>query len=210
MAEGLPPTSRPLAQEARRCRRCGGVFVLPAEPMRFASCPHCGKAVEPLGRRLRDNRLAALLALLGIGVLTAGILVPFVAMEQMGRQRAYSLLGGIGELFSRGYVVLGLILLIFSVIFPYAKLLALLVATSALLRLGGRTRHRLHILAVLTGRYSLLDILVVAVMIVVIRFDGLVEVRALPGTVLFAAAVLLSIAAGLCVRLPPEEEPAHG
>ena len=148
---------------------------------------------------LRDNRIAALLALLAMVVLTIGILLPFVSMSKFGVDRSYSLIGGIIELYDRGYAFLGTILLVFSVIFPYVKLLGLLIATSALVNLSDRTRQRLHHLAAITGRYSLLDILVVAIMIVVIRFEQLVEIRAEAGTLLFGVAVFMSIAAGFCV-----------
>jgi uncharacterized paraquat-inducible protein A len=50
-------------------------------------------------------------------------------------------------------------------------------------------------------------VLVVAVSIVVIRFGSLAEVRALPGTVVFCVAVLLSILAGHAVNLETEDEP---
>lgn len=162
----------------------------------LASCPHCGASVRPL---LRDNRVAAILALLALAVLTAGILLPFMSMSKFGLEQSYSLIGGIIELFERGYWFLGSILLVFSVIFPYAKLLGLLIATSALARISDRTRQRLHHIAAVTGRYSLLDILVVAIMIVVVRFEQLLEMRAEMGTICFGIAVFMSIAAGFCV-----------
>lgn len=142
-----------------------------------------------------------MLALLAMGVLTAGVLMPFISMTQFGHVRTFSLLGGIVELFDRKSYFIGCVLLVFSVVFPYAKLAAILVATSRMVKLSMKTRRRLAHVAHVTGRYSMLDILVVAVMIVVVKFDGLVEVRALPGTILFCAAVLLSIGAGLCVNL---------
>jgi paraquat-inducible protein A len=100
------------------------------------------------------------------------------------------------------------VLLVFSLIFPFAKLAAILVATSALVPLSIATRQRLHHLAVLTGKYSLLDILVVAIMIVLVKFQGVAEVRALPGTILFCVAIFLSIAAGFCVDLDEDGDQA--
>lgn len=164
----------------------------------LAACPHCGASVRPM---LRDNRIAAVLALLALGVLTAGILLPFISMSKFGVEQSYSLIGGIIELFDRGYTFLGSILLVFSVIFPYAKLIGLLLATSSLANISDRARQRLHHIAAVTGRYSLLDILVVAIMIVVVRFEQLLEVRAEAGTICFGIAVFMSIAAGFCVDL---------
>ena len=165
------------------------------------SCPQCGASVRPLWHRIVDNRNAAVLALLALVVLTAGILTPFITMTQLGVERTFSLLGGIVELFERKSYFIGCVLLVFSVLFPYAKLVSILVATSRMVKLSMTARRRLAHLAHVTGRYSMLDILVVAVMIVVVKFDGLVEIRALPGTILFCVAVFLSIGAGLCVNL---------
>lgn len=170
----------------------------------FAGCPACGASPLPLRRRVRDlrsNGIAALLAVAALLVLTLGVTLPFITMEILGRERTFSLLGSVGELFRRGNTVLALVLGTFSIVFPFAKLLALLAATSRFARLSDRGRHVLHKAAVLTGKYSLLDILVVAVMIVVVKLDEMAEVSARPGTVLFCVAVLLSIASGLFVKV---------
>ena len=101
------------------------------------------------------------------------------------------------------------ILFVFSVIFPFAKLIALLAATSRLAPLSSRARRFMVHAAHFTGRYSLLDILVVAVMIIVVKFNGVAEVRAQPGTILFCVAIFLSILAGFCVNLRSLEGAAH-
>ena len=162
------------------------MFAPPATNLFLPSCPHCGTSLKPLWHRIHNNRNAAVLALFALVALTAGILFPFISMSQLGEERIFSLLGGIRELFDRDHLFLACILLIFSVIFPYAKLIALLIATSRLTYLSDRARHRLHKIAQFTGRYSLLDILVVAIIIVVVKFQDLAEARALPGTYLFA------------------------
>lgn len=201
---GVDSRVSPAVSSMRRCRRCGGAFAANGA-VALPSCPHCGASERALWERIVDNRNAAVLALLAMGVLTAGILMPFISMMQFGTVRTFSLLGGIGELFDRKSYFIGGVLLVFSVVFPYAKLLAILVATSRMVRLSMTARRRLAHAAHVTGRYSMLDILVVAVMIVVVKFDGLVEIRALPGTILFCVAVLLSIGAGMCVRLEGKE-----
>jgi paraquat-inducible protein A len=198
----------PLTTDPINCRRCHKSFTLPSTKTFLPSCPHCGTSLKPLWHNLHNNRNAAVLALFALAALTAGIRLPFIYMSELGQERIFSLIGGIKELFQREHVFLGSILLIFSVIFPYAKLIALLVATSRLTRLSDRARHRLHKIAQLTGRYSLLDILVVAIIIVVVKFQDLAEARALPGTYLFALAVFLSIAAGFCVNLD-STKPQH-
>src|ERR1044071_3778350 len=180
------------SSSATTCRRCGKAFLIPQHPMHLASCPYCGAAVRPLWTTIRDNRNAAVIALIALPVLSIGILTPCISVSEFGREHAYSLVGGIGQLFARRNFFLGALLATFSVVFPYAKLLAILVCTSRLAPLGEKVRRRLHWAAKVTGRYSLLDILVVAIVIVVIKFDDVAEARALPGTYWFCAAVFLS------------------
>ena len=150
-----------------------------------------------------------MLAVFALITLVVADVMPFISMSKLGEQRVFSLIGGIIELFDRGNWFIGAILLVFSVIFPFAKLIALLAATSALTRLSPKARHRLHHMAVLTGKYSLLDLLVVAIMIVLVKFDGIAEVRALPGTFLFGVAILLSIFSGVFVDLSGATEDAR-
>ena len=75
-------------------------------------------------------------------VLTVAIFLPFVSMTKLGTERVFSLVGGIMELFRGGQTFIGVVLFVFSVIFPYAKLVALLVATSSLVPLSTTARRR--------------------------------------------------------------------
>src|SRR4051812_25070338 len=181
------------------CRRCGKAYADSAR-LPLAACPHCGASPAPLRHHLRHNGLAAVLAVIALITLIVGMVTPFISMTKLGTSRIYSLVGGILELFHSGNIFIGSILLIFSVMFPIAKLAMLLAATSSLVSMSDATRRRMHKIAVVTGKYSLLDLLVVAVMIVLVKFGEFAEVKAQPGTVLFCVAVLLSIAAGLCVN----------
>ena len=45
--------------------------------------------------RIRDNRIAAVAAFFGLFVLTAGILLPFMSMSQLGHENVFSTIGGI-------------------------------------------------------------------------------------------------------------------
>lgn len=190
------------------CRRCGREYLLSPRAL-LPACPHCGASPAPLWRKFRHNGVAAVLALVALMTLTVSIFMPFLSMTKLGEIRVFSMLGGIAELFQRGELLIGGVLLIFSIIFPYVKLLGLLMATSSITPLSPRGRMILHKTAVVTGKYSLLDILVVAIIIVTVKFRDLVEATALPGTTVFCAAILLSMLSGLAVNLDhlKEESP---
>jgi paraquat-inducible protein A len=169
------------------------------------ACPHCGAAPVPLRKRLRHNGVAAVLCVLALITLSIAINLPFISMSKLGEERSFSLLSGIMELFHTQQTLIGLVLLVFSVIFPFAKLASLLIATSSMVSLSPAARKRLHFLASVTGKYSLLDILVVAIIIVLVKFKGLAEAHAQFGTTLFCIAIFLSILAGFAVNLDEPE-----
>lgn len=145
----------------------------------------------------RGNQLAAQLSITAGLVLSFAICSPFVAVEKFSEKNAYSLLGGIAELFHRGHVFVGLILLVFSVVFPLAKLAMILVASSSLVQMPRARREELCRIATLAGKYSMLDVLAVAVMIVVVKVDGMVEVSPSIGVLLFTIGIALSMLAGM-------------
>jgi uncharacterized paraquat-inducible protein A len=181
------------------CRRCGQIYEHAGHAV-LSACPQCGASPAPLRHHLRHNGLAAVLAVIALIVLVIGMVMPFISMSKLGTNRVFSLVGGILELFHSGNFFIGMVLLLFSVVFPIVKLVMLLAATSSLVAMSDRARRTMHMIALITGKYSLLDLLVVAVMIVLVKFGQMAEVHARAGTILFGVAVLLSIAAGLCVN----------
>lgn len=183
------------------CRRCRREYALADPPPVLAACPFCGASPTPLLRSARSNTLAALLALIALVVLIAAFIKPFMAMTALGNERVVSLIEGIVELFYQGHTLIAIVIFVFCVVFTVIKLLMILAATSRLVPLPPGARHRLHAVAAFTGKYSLLDVLVLAILIVLVKFEGIATVQVRIGSILFCIAVLLSLAAGLCVNL---------
>jgi uncharacterized paraquat-inducible protein A len=188
------------------CRRCGQTY-LARKGKWLQACPRCAASPTPLRILFHDNRVAAVMAVIALLVLVRGQTMPFISATNLGETNIYSLVGGIKDLYQLGYWFIASILLIFSVMFPIAKLTLILAATTSLVPFSPEARHRMHKFAVATGKYSLLDVLVAAVTIVVIRFGALAQVEAKPGTVVFCIAILLSILAGHAVKLDDKDEP---
>jgi len=102
-----------------------------------------------------------------------------------------SILEGVSELYGDGSYVLASLIFVFSVLFPIVKLSLLVVIWLKSFTMR-RRRVVLHWLAAL-GKWSMLDVFLAAVMILVIQARGLVRVQPLLGIYLFAAAILASI-----------------
>lgn len=122
----------------------------------------------------------------------------------------YSILGGILELMRSDSLGLGLLLMVFSVVFPAFKL-ATLWWTATVIKQGKPTGTALWITHH-AGKFSMLDVMVIAVFIVAIKgLPGDTEVTIAWGLFAFAGAVVLSILASLQVhRLEHLSANTHG
>ena len=102
--------------------------------------------------------------------------------------RTYSILSGIRALLAGDGVWIGLLLLLFSVLFPIGKLVALRVA------LGSGASSRLHRVLAGIGRFSMADVFVVALLVVVSKtFPGGTTIDLRWGIYAFAGAALLTM-----------------
>lgn len=111
----------------------------------------------------------------------------------------YSILGGILELIRTDSLGLGLILLAFSVVFPAFKLATLWWAIDALKH--GKPSGAALWITHHAGKFSMLDVMVIAVFIVAIKgLPGDTKVAIGWGLFAFAGAVVLSMLASLLVR----------
>jgi paraquat-inducible protein A len=139
-------------------------------------------------------------------VLVVAVLLPFMSIVKLGQTETYSLVGGIGQLWEHGEVALALIIGAFSLIFPLLKNAMLIAATTTLLPLTPAHRHSLHAVAAKTAKYSMLDVFVVAVLVVVVKLGKAADVAVRSGTLLFIVAIAFSMAASACVRLEAKHE----
>jgi len=137
--------------------------------------------------------IVAALVTLGIGVW-----LPIVTLEKLVfSSHTYSVITGIVELFQNGNILLAGLILGFSVAFPAIKLIALLViwfrGTSK------AERHKSLAWLEILGKWSMLDVFVVTVMIGSVQLGIVAEGTVEPGVYVFGAAILLSIAATFVV-----------
>jgi paraquat-inducible protein A len=120
-----------------------------------------------------------------------GLYLPLLNIEKMFWENSYSVATGVFGLWDEGQWVLATIVFFWSVAFPIGKLL--LLWRMWFWRMDAKQRHRtLHILEQL-GRWSMLDVFIVAVLIVAAKLGPLAEVHAEMGLFVFGAAVVASM-----------------
>ncbi|TSA17944.1 MAG: paraquat-inducible membrane protein A, partial [Betaproteobacteria bacterium] len=107
-----------------------------------------------------------------------------------------TILSGVAFLWTSGSFVLALLVFFASIVVPLAKMLALVVlAGSVQLRAAWhpRTRTRLYRVIEFAGRWSMLDIYVVTILVALVQVNTLASIHAGPGAAAFGAVVVLTM-----------------
>jgi len=148
--------------------------------------------------RSRSGRLAsrsrtAAIATAALLLYPVAVSLPMIRIEKFGHAHDASILEGVITLLSRGHLVVGMVVLVCSVVLPVLKLGALL-----LLSAGGRPlkhHHRALTYRVveLTGRWGMLDVLLVAVLVALLQLGDVMTVHVGPAALAFTLCVTLSL-----------------
>ncbi|MEJ8574273.1 paraquat-inducible protein A [Microbaculum marinum] len=151
-------------------------------------------ATGPVRACWRRYGPAAIVAAAAVS-LVLGLLLPSLEFHRFFLlPERHSLLGVVVALLEEREYFLGLVLGAFSIVFPALKLVVL--ARLAAGRIAGRGMPATAVrLAALFGRWSMLDVLVIALVVFAVKRSGLADATALPGIWFFALAAILSIVA---------------
>jgi paraquat-inducible protein A len=192
------------------CTACGELCRGPVDDAR-AGCPRCGARLHPRKPRSLERTWALLLAS-AIVYIPANVL-PVMHTEGLFESRDHTILGGVVELWQAGSWDLAIIVFVASIVVPLLKMLALgLLAITARMRSrwGQPQRARLYRLLETVGHWSMLDIFVVALLVALVQFGNLGEVRPEPGIVAFGAVVVLTMLASASFDPRLIWDQAHG
>ncbi|MFH0753011.1 MAG: paraquat-inducible protein A [Candidatus Omnitrophota bacterium] len=133
----------------------------------------------------------AVLILLSIGLLLVGLSLPILTVRKLWENNTYSIITGVENLWHEKLYVLAVIIFMFSVVFPIAKLLAL--SAVWFIKLTEERRKKLISLMEIFGKWSMLDVFVSAIIIVWVKLGALASARAEIGIYFFGASVLLTM-----------------
>ncbi|MEZ6164611.1 MAG: paraquat-inducible protein A [Phycisphaerales bacterium] len=177
------------------CHCCGLVHrIPPIGSSSVACCSRC-QAVIKHGVHPRSVNRAAALALGALILYPLALWLPVMEIERLGHTSAASIWSGTVALLAEGHLFVGLAVLVFSVIAPIAKLgliFALCVGQGVIAR---QDRARAYRLIELIGRWGMVDVLLVAILVAVVKLGDLVQVTPGAGVVVFGVVVILSLLA---------------
>ena len=176
------------------CHTCSLVSRAPAAEGAF--CPRCGSAVHARKPGSVGRTWAFLIAAMALYV--PANTMPIMLTSSLFGSQDDTIMSGVLFLWEDGSWYLALIVFVASILVPLAKIIGLIVLLlSVQLGWGARQaeRARLYRLVESIGRWSMLDIFVVALLVTVVQLTALASVRAGPAALAFGAVVVLTMCA---------------
>lgn len=152
------------------------------------------KADQPSARRkgLRDF-LIGLMIILATACLVLGLTMPVIQLTHLYIwSDTHSFISVVRALYADNEIILATILVVFSILFPALKLVYLLAAYT-MLSAGSPHYHLMLSRLSWLGKWSMLDVLVLALVIFYIKANTFTDASTLPGVYFFAASVLLTM-----------------
>lgn len=181
------------------CHNCGLLMETPraAAEQRLA----CRRCAAPLHRRKPDSlsRTWALVIAALILYVPANLL-PIMRVTSLGHEQSDTILSGVRYFLEHGDWPLALVIFVASVVVPLTKILILillLISVQRRSRWKPKERTRLYRLTEVIGRWSMVDIYVVTVMVALIHLGNLATIDPAAGAVYFAAVVITTMFAAM-------------
>ena len=154
--------------------------------------PGKGPGEGPLAKRATGaDRVAGPILLVSLALLVAGLLLPAITIRSFGFSHDYSLLDSVFAFLGEGDWFLFAVVALFSIVFPLVKIVTGLACWYAVDAGGLTARRMLDGLGALS-KYSMLDVFVIALVVLVADGRLLSSADIGVGAMLFSLAILLS------------------
>ncbi len=190
MSDPLPRASN---QGLAGCHTCGKV-----SPAKLGNCPRCGCHLH-LRKPDSINRTVAFMLAAAALYIPANFL-PMMTMVELGEVTDNTIIGGIIYFWKGGAYPIALVILTASIIIPLLKILALswlCLAATGKLHPSPAMLGRVYWLTELLGRWSMIDIFVVGILVALVQIGNYMTVTPGPGALAFAGVVVLTMFAAM-------------
>ena len=124
--------------------------------------------------------------------LALGLVLPLVRFEKLYFfSETPSLIGIVTSLWSQGSPALALVIALLSIVFPIAKLIGIAIEATAP-SAGGRQDRAVARLLPILGKWSMMDVMLVALVIVAAKTSGMASAFTQPGLWFYAASAIMT------------------
>ncbi len=179
------------------CHVCSLVCA-PVADAGQSRCPRCGARLH--GRKPDSiARTWALLIAAYILYVPANLL-PIMETRSLFSAQQDTILSGVVFLWVSGSWLIAAIVFVASIVVPLAKMIALTLLTASVQRRSAwraQERTRLYRLVELVGRWSMLDIYVITIMVALVQIQSLASIKSGPAAAAFGGVVVLTMFAAM-------------
>ena len=127
-------------------------------------------------------------------------LLPIMTVSSLGQGSPSTIMSGVIELVQHGMIPIAAVVFIASILVPTFKLVGIALLLFSVQRrqpLSARQRIIMYRFIEFIGRWSMLDIFVIAILVAVVNFGRIASVEANLGAVAFASVVILTMLAAV-------------
>ena len=179
---------------------CHSCHLLCERAKRLADvvCPRCGASLHTRKPYSIARTWALVLAAI-IFYIPANVL-PITIVVSLGKAQSDTIMSGVFYFVKTGMWPIALVIFVASVFVPLLKLLVLiflLISVQRKSRWRPQDRTRLYRIVEIIGRWSMVDIFVVTILVAVVHLGGLATIHAGPGAIFFGAVVVITIFAAM-------------
>ncbi|GGA79766.1 paraquat-inducible protein A [Neiella marina] len=177
------------ANDYQLCHYCGHLNHL-AESV----CPRCHHQTHARKDPNLDRVLAFLIA--SVVLYIPANVLPIMDTSLLGGSDPATIMGGVILLWQLKSYPVAMVIFIASVMVPLAKMVAiawLAYSVKSTRNYDPQRQLKLYRLTEFVGRWSMIDVFVVAILAALIRIDGLIVIYPGPATVSFAGVVILTM-----------------
>ncbi len=163
-----------------------------------AICPRCEAHVH-LRKPNSISRTWALLIAAYILYVPANLL-PVMTVISFGKGEADTILSGVKELIHAGMLPIALLVFFASITVPVLKLLTLtflLLSVQYKSQWRPRERTKLYRITELVGRWSMIDIFMISILIALVKLQAVATIEPGAGAISFAAVVIITMFAAM-------------
>ena len=184
----FPPGSA-AAHGLQSCLRCSTLAAADQ-----ARCRVCGKAL--FMRRPQSLQWTLAFLLTAVVLYVPANLLPIMDTAEFGQVQSNTIIQGVILLLHHGSYPTAAIIFIASVLVPVAKIIALLWLCYTVAQRSPHNPHereRLYRITEFIGRWSMVDVFVVAILVGLVKFGGLMSIAAGPAAVSVGLMVILTM-----------------
>jgi paraquat-inducible protein A len=178
------------------CHSCGLLVKSGRQP--HANCVRCGASLHARKPESYSRTWAFLIAAMVLYVPANAL--PVMNTSSLFGTEKDTILSGVAYLWTSGSWTLAVVVFIASIAVPMLKIIAILFLVISTQRRSVSflpARTRIYRMVEFVGRWSMLDIYVITILVALVQFNALATIQAGPGAIAFGAVVVLTMCAAM-------------